>query len=212
VDSTPSGAAAGDSGAGVGTSGSGDSGAVGDGTAGGIGGTAAGGEGGGGVGASGSGDSSGVGDGTAGGIGGDAAGGEGGPGTAGDSGDGGAGGGGGGGGGASILVTYTLGHLPTGRRRAVAFWTRVRRETLSQPNGLSAYAYYQRTGARIIKAIDALPASERSALRAALHRALVAPFQRRARTSDVAPAVQHLFNVCRSLDAMLGANVLAEAA
>jgi hypothetical protein len=122
-------------------------------------------------------------------------GGEGGP--AGAPGDG--GGGGAGGGGSTILVSYTLRHLPTNARRAMAYWTRIRLMFLEMPGGRGVYDYYQKNGARIIAELEKLDGAAREAVLAQMHKHLVAPFTKRARPGDVDGAVRHLRLVVAAL-------------
>lgn len=129
-------------------------------------------------------------------------------GVAGPAGDAGGGGGGAGDGG-SVLVTYTLRHLPENGRRALAFWTRIRRSYLQTQGGQSVYDYYQRTGRRLIAAIEKLSDLEKQIIRQELHTILVAPFTRRATPADLARAPQHLLLVCAGLHRRL--NIPVEA-
>jgi hypothetical protein len=107
-------------------------------------------------------------------------------GTSGGAGDGGAGGGG------TILVTYALRHIPDNARRAMAFWTRLRRMVLETDGGPTTYVLYQKYGAKIIAAIEALPDALRDRYRRQIHTILVAPCYSAAHRGDVERSIRHL--------------------
>lgn len=125
--------------------------------------------------------------------------------SSGDAGAGGAAGDGGAGG--TVLVTYALKHNPLNARRAMAYWTRVRRMFLKRADGKARYQHYLRMGARLIEQIEALPADERDRIRYELHAALVAPIRRAARPEDVERSVSFLAELCTALVYTLGLDV-----
>lgn len=113
-------------------------------------------------------------------------------------------GGGGGDGGAgtgSVCVTYVLKHMALPHRQAVrvnAYWLRIQRLMLEQPETTVLFRRYQALARRLTAWLDSHPMERHEALVFLYHQVVVG-HERRATAADLVPAIERISTACAAL-------------